>query len=62
MSTTITLPAEHPTQDGVIGGVRFIDGKAKVDDLSPNAAAFLKAIGARLRVAKPKAEQGGDET
>lgn len=61
MSTTITLPAEHPTQDGVVGGVHFIGGKAKVDDLSPNAAAFLKAIGARLRAAKPQPE-GGDET
>lgn len=51
---TITLPAGHPSPDGVVAGVQFKDGKAKVNDLGLNAAKFFKSIGATLRTPRPK--------
>ena len=58
MATTITLPDDHPSPDGVVAGVQFTKGRASVPGLGPHAAAFFRGIGARVRHAKPKQTDG----
>lgn len=61
MALTITLPGDHPSQDGIVAGVQFSGGKARVDDIGPNTATYLEGIGARLRHQKPpKDPQDGE--
>lgn len=44
MSVHVALPGEA----GVTAGIEFIDGVAIVDDLSPNARAYLELVGATI--------------
>lgn len=60
MATTITLPADHPSPDGIVAGVQFAKGRASVPELGPNAARFFDGIGARTRTPKPKKPADGE--
>jgi hypothetical protein len=54
VATTIALPGDHPSRDGLVAGVLFDKGRARVDELSPNAAAYFENIGARVRTQAAK--------